>query len=168
MSSLLPEHARWQRNETTVNVDEETRQILIIQLGGSLYAVEGRWVKEILGILPITFVPGLAEYFRGIVNVRGDLESVVDLSRFLGLGSVGDHSLNRILLVRRGQWTIGFLTDYVVDMADISVSKIQKEVKMMGALKREFVAGEFVHKNETVILLDIGAIADAVVGEKEE
>lgn len=168
MSTPLPEHARWQRNETTVNVDEETRQILIIQLCGSSYAVEGRWVKEILGVLPITFVPGLADYFRGIVNVRGDLESVVDLSRFLNVGAVEDSSLNRILLVRRGQWTIGFLTDYVVDMADIPVSKIQKEVKMIGALKREFVAGELVHKDETILLLDLGTIADAVVGEKEE
>ncbi len=167
MSKALPEHARWQRNETTVNVDEETRQIVLIQLARALYAVEAYRVKEILNVSPITAVPGLAAHFRGIINVRGDLESVVDLSRFLDLGPVVEGPLNRTLLVRQGLWTIGFLTDYVVDMADIPVSHIQKEVKMIGALKREFVMGELTYKNETIVLLDLGTIADAVIGEKE-
>ncbi len=165
--TTLPDHARWQKNEVTVNVDEETRQLLILELQGNPYAADGQWVKEIVAETRITFVPGLPPHFLGITNVRGDLESVVDVGQFLGIGEVKRSPVNRTLLVRRGRYSVGLLVDYVTDMVDVPMSHIQKEVRLTGGVPREYVLGELTYHDRAIMMLDLGRVIDAIIGPEE-
>ena len=68
-----------------IRVEEEKIKLVIFSLRGDYYAFYGKQVKEILRFREITYVPGCPDYIMGIINVRGDIESVLNLHLMMGI-----------------------------------------------------------------------------------
>jgi anti-sigma regulatory factor (Ser/Thr protein kinase) len=81
---ILEELKSRQRTREVVDVEEERVKVIIFSCGGSRYAFYGGEIREFLPSCEISWVPGLPEYLPGLINVRGDIESVLDISYFLG------------------------------------------------------------------------------------
>lgn len=81
---ILQDIARRREQRQVVDVEAERVRIVIVSLHGELFAFRGEHVKEILSVLPVFPVPGTPEGFPGVINVRGQVEPVVDLMRWRG------------------------------------------------------------------------------------
>lgn len=147
-----------QDNESESEIDEEWQKLVIFTLLDGYYSFFGDDVKEILPFSPITYVPGTPDFIRGIINVRGDIEAVLDIHTFIGFSGITINSNNRIIIAEKKGIRSGILMDTVNDVIDIPVDEIHPPLSTFDEKVRDFVVGETMYKDKPVILLDIGKI----------
>lgn len=157
---------RNRRSEAIIEVDEQTSQMVIASLAEDWIAIPGSFVKEILTNSGITFVPGLPGHFLGVLNVRGDLESVVDLSRVLGLSRKPNAKLERVLLAEAMGISSGLLVDYVHDIVDIPIRQITDSLHHMEKARANYFVGEFAYKDRTVAVVNVGRVFEELAARK--
>jgi purine-binding chemotaxis protein CheW len=155
---ILRELQRRDIAKETLDVQEKQIKVVIFTSGRNRYAFYGRDIKEILPPCPISWVPGLPDYLPGLINVRGDIESVVDIRPFLGEEKSGtDDCL--IALTGREDFRSGILIDTVEDVVDIPISTIKPPLSTLGGAARDLAIGEVEHAGTAATLLDIGKLA---------
>lgn len=167
-SEEILEEIRQRRSEAIIEVDEQTRQFVIASVGSDLLGLPGSLIKEILPNSGITFVPGVPDHFLGVINVRGDLQSVVDVARVLGLSRFPNPKMERILITEVAGVSSGLLVDYVQDIVDIPVSKISDSIRHMEKARSNYFVGEFDFKSEPVVLLNVARLFEDLVGKRTE
>lgn len=155
---ILNELKRQQRVKEVVDVEEERVKIVIFTSGKNSYAFYGCNISEILPACEISWVPSLPEYLPGLINVRGDIESVIDISCFLGEERT-DPEGGHIAMAVWGDFHSGVIIDSIEDVVDIPVSAIEPPLSTLDGTARDLVAGEIRYGGKTVTLLDIGKLA---------
>ena len=98
---LLEELKKRKGGEKIVDVEEEQVKIVVFSLLNDRYAFYGNEIKEILPLTKIFYVPGSPDYILGIINVRGDIESVININKFLGLPDFKNSQKNRIAMAEK-------------------------------------------------------------------
>lgn len=89
---------------------------LIFSMGNEMYGMEIRYITEIIGIQPITEVPGMPEYIRGITNLRGKIIPVMD-ARIRFKKEVREYDGRTcIIVIDTNDMSIGFIVDSVSEV----------------------------------------------------
>lgn len=101
-----------------------TAHLVCFRIGKEAFGVDIFAVREIVKAQEITPVPGTAEYVLGIINLRGKIVSVMDLSERLGLGASAVDRASRILVVDLDGITVGFLVDAATEVLKLSEESI--------------------------------------------
>ena len=83
-----------------VEISDEIRQLLAFDIDGTRYAMPVERVTEIVRMRPVTPVPRVSEYVRGVISMRGEIIEVVDMRRRLGLDPIEPTRRTRIIVVR--------------------------------------------------------------------
>lgn len=156
--NILNELKRRRTEEKIVDVEEATVKIVIFTLLGDYYAFYGEDIKEILHLSNIFYVPGSPDFIPGIINIRGDIESVININGFLGLPDSVRTDKSRIVVASRGGMKSGILVDSVEDVSDMPVSSIKPALLTLGAEVGDLVAGELICMDKNTTLLDVGKI----------
>ena len=155
---ILDELKRRQRTKEIVDVEEERVKVVIFKCGVNLYAFYGRDIREMLPSCDISWVPSLPEYLPGLINIRGDIESVIDLRHFLG-EEKNEGSKRLIAMAVQGNFRSGVLIDSIDDVVDIPLSTIHPPLATLNGAARDLVIGEIEYGGTTISLLDIGKLA---------
>jgi len=119
---------RWARVETT-----GVREFLAFLLGPEAYALPLSCVREIMRVPTITEVPRAPYEVLGIVSVRGQVTTLIDLRRKLKVAEAPISTRTRVLLVDQGDEILGLLCDRVLQVHRLS----EDEVEMSSVLGRE-------------------------------
>lgn len=153
---MLDEARRRAQGKKVVKVEEETVKLVIFRLLGDYFAVFGQATKEILPNMEINYVPGSPDFIQGIINVRGDIESVVSLNGFIGL-PVEETAIEsgRIIIISSDDVRTGILVDSVEDVLDVPVSTIKPPISTLSETLKEVVAGEYTYGDNSVTVLNI-------------
>lgn len=141
-----------------VNVDEPTVKLVIFELGGDWYAFPGDAIREILPPAEVYFVPGCPPSLEGVINVRGDIESVIRLAELLGKPMTDPASTSMILRGSGGGMRSGIRVDRVVDVLDVVQSSIQPPPAALPENMRRHVSGLTLHQGLPVAILDIARL----------
>jgi purine-binding chemotaxis protein CheW len=158
-SDLIIEELRKQKGkEPTVNVETEMVKVVIFTLGDGCFSLPGSDVKEILHVMDIFPVPGAPDFIPGVINNRGDIESVISLNRFLGLPDSEKTEASRILIASKAGVCSGILADAVLDVVDIPLSSIKPPLITLDDAKKELVTGEMLYSGRTVVMLDLSRL----------
>lgn len=102
----------------------EMAQLLSFELGQERYGIDVLYVHGVRKTGRITRVPGVPAFYRGVVNVRGEIVSVVDLRLFFGMEATGPEP-DELLLVRANNLQVGLLAHHISEVARIPKSAIQ-------------------------------------------
>jgi len=140
-----------------VDVDEPAVKLVIFVLGTQWFAFPGRQIREILAAAEVFFVPGCPASLDGVINVRGDIESVVRLDDLLGLSRATAGS-SSILLGRGGGMSSGIRVDRVIDVVDVPQSQIQPPPANLSETLRTLVSGVLQFQQQPVAVLDLDKI----------
>ena len=146
-----------QRTKEVVDVEEERVKVIIFTCGANRYAFHGVDIREFLPNCEISWVPGLPDYLPGLINVRGDVESVIDIKPFLGEEKASFKGL--IAMAVRGDFRSGVMIDAIEDVVDIPQSAIKPPLATLNGEARDLVLGEIDYGGGLVTLLDIGKLA---------
>lgn len=138
-----------QKSKSTDKSDEDVR-LISFNLLNELYGIELKSLQEILKAKSISKVPGSSNFLQGVINLRGNLVTVVDLKRRLGLetGDITEHS--RVMIVHNEERSIGLLVDRVLEIVKLPKKDISNPSS--GLMKAEM---KFINK--------IGKTADQVI-----
>ncbi|BCZ44671.1 chemotaxis protein CheW [Clostridium gelidum] len=109
--------------------DTQKDKYLIFSIGKEYYGIDIEYVIEIIGIEPITEVPELPTYIKGVINLRGKIIPVMDVR--LKFKKVEKEYDDRtcIIVVEIGSICIGLIIDTVVEVASIQESSISPQPK---------------------------------------
>lgn len=155
---ILSEIKKRRSRENAVVAEDELVELVFFGLLDRYYACYGADAKEILPVLRINFIPGASTNMLGVVNVRGDIESVLDLNRVLGLPSQPRASKNRIIIAENGGLRSGILTGEVYDVSHVQKSSIHPPLLSLSGTIKDYVEGETQYNANDVTLLNIGKI----------
>ena len=103
---------------TATPTESTLEQLLLLELGDALYALDSRSVHEIVPTVPATRLPGAPDYVRGVVNLRGQLVTVIDLAHRL-TGQPLRNPESSTIVVRSGERVLGLSVDEVRDVQSI-------------------------------------------------
>ena len=155
---ILNELKKRQNSREVVDVEEERVKIVIFVCGKNRFAFYGSDIREILPACDISWVPCLPDYLPGLINVRGDIESVISISHFLGEDK-GEQGKQLIAMAVAGEFRSGILIDSIEDVVDIPLSTIHPPLATLNGAARDLVVGEIEYDKSTISLLDVGKLA---------
>jgi purine-binding chemotaxis protein CheW len=122
-----------------------------VELRGGLYGLDSSAVREIVTMPGATRLPGAPAHVRGVVNLRGQLLTVVDLGRRL-TGTVLESADGSVVVVTVGERALGLLVDDVHDVQDVTVVAAERDVL---ARADGLLTGVGRLDNEVVLVVDI-------------
>jgi purine-binding chemotaxis protein CheW len=100
-------------------------ELLSFRLSEQDYCVDIMSVREIRGSTRTTSLPHAPDYVRGVINLRGTILPVIDLSRRFGLPPADADARNVIIVVQVDGRTFGLLVDAVSDILALPASELQ-------------------------------------------
>lgn len=156
--------APWPREGSEIaDIEEEKTKLVIFTLNAEGFAFFGADVKEILPFEEITFVPGSPDTITGIINVRGDIESVMNIHRVIDLPDASGNERCRIIIAEKDGVRSGILVDSVEEVMNIPLSSINPPISTLDNAKRELVVGEITVGESVVTILDVSGIFSRVI-----
>jgi purine-binding chemotaxis protein CheW len=150
--------------DDNLDMEEDTQKgrFLTFQIGKEVYGIEIRYVTEIIGIQPITQVPELADYMKGIINLRGKIIPVMDVRLRFHKESEIYNDRTCVVVIDIGVISIGLIVDHVSEVLTIPDEEIVNppDVKTGG---NHFIKGIGKVGNEVKLLLD----CEKLINEEE-
>lgn len=130
-----------QEVKKNAEVEEDTQhgKYLTFSIGGDVYGIEIRYVMEIIGIQPITAVPKVPEYVKGIINLRGRIIPVIDIRIRFGREPVDYNERTSIIIVEIGEVLLGMIVDRVAEVITISDENIVPPPAYCSGAQNRFV-----------------------------
>jgi purine-binding chemotaxis protein CheW len=134
---------------------------LVFGLGETEYAIDVAGVREIIGALPITRVPGMPAAVRGVINLRGKVIPVIDLRLRFGLDAVDHGQRTCVVVVHTGQALLGLVVDRVLEVARIGDDQIEPAPPVTVAAGADYLLGIAQHGARVRLLLDLACALPA-------
>lgn len=132
-------------------------QVVVFSLGGEEYSVDISIVREIIRMVDITRIPQLPEFIEGVMNLRGQIITVIDLrKRFEIKPAVNDN--NRIIIVVLKGEPVGIIVDSVLEVMTVLPAQIDDIPSIKHAQTQEYLKGICKVNDRILILLDIDKI----------
>ena len=133
---------------------------LVFELMEERYGIPLSSVKEVIGLTEITKVPNVPDFFVGLINLRGQIISVLDLRKKLKLPEEKyKDKKTTIIITEFENVTIGTIVDDVKEVANFESSQIENKLDIQSSLGREFMTGVAkTNDNKLTLLLNIGKV----------
>jgi len=119
----------------------ESIEVVIFQLAYETYGIETAWVREVYPLKDLTPLPCTPGFVAGIVNVRGQVISVIDIKKFFDLPEKGLTDLNKVIILSNGVMEFGILADSVVEVKSIPLNKIQAGLPTLTGIREDYLRG---------------------------
>lgn len=135
--------ARAQSLATPAAADGMTDALEVIEfvLSGESYGLEFACVREVFPISDLTPLPCTPSFVLGIVNVRGEIVSVVDLRKFFELPEMGLSDLNRVIILHSPAMTFGILADAVRGVHSVGRRELQALLPTLSGRREDYLLG---------------------------
>ena len=133
-------------------------KFLTFFLAGEEYGIEILSVHEIIGMMPITCVPGTPDYICGIINLRGKIIPIVDLRRKFGMESKAQTSETCIIVVHVQGVEVGTVVDRVSEVLNIAAGDIEPPPSFGRDVNTDYILGIGKSQSKVKILLNIDRV----------
>ena len=138
--------------------NDEVLQWVTFRLEEETYGINVMQVQEVLRYTEIAPVPGAPDYVLGIINLRGNVVTVIDTRARFGLmpGEVSDNS--RIVIIEAEKQVIGILVDSVAEVVYLKSSEIDSAPNVGTDESAKFIQGVSNREGELLILVDLNKL----------
>ena len=132
-------------------------QTIIFKLDKNMYGINTDIVEEISKFKKITHIPNAPRWIEGLINLRGDAITLINLYKLLDLDESVDYS--HVIIVRREEEQLGLMVDEIVEVITIDPSEIQEVTRS----KEDGILGVIKIEDEIINLIDM----DKLISKKE-
>lgn len=136
----------------------ELQQLVVFELAGESYGVPIQRVREIIRVPAITKVPRTPEFIEGVINLRGGVIPVIDLSKRFGLQGERKTDDRRIIVVEMRDWTLGMIVDGVSEVLRVDPAMVEPPSPYIVTIATKYLAGVAKVGDRLVILLDLNNV----------
>ena len=135
---------------------------MVFVINNQKYALSSKYITEIIEILPITKVPFLPEYMKGIINLRSTIIPVMDARMRFGMEPIEYSERTCIIIWEMEANKIGLIVDAVNEVLTIPPKQIMESTKEKNDLKESFVNGISQINNDIQLILDCDSLVNIV------
>ncbi len=149
-----------ERRSANENVDtnDEVLQWVTFQLDSETYGINVMQVQEVLRYTEIAPVPGAPAYVLGIINLRGNVVTVIDTRSRFGLEASEVTDNTRIVIIESEKQVIGILVDSVAEVVYLKASEIDIAPNVGNDESAKFIQGVSNRDGELLILVDLNKL----------
>jgi purine-binding chemotaxis protein CheW len=133
------------------------RQLVTFRLGELLLGIDIRCVREINRVVDITPVPDAPPQVTGVVNLRGEVVTVVDLRTVLELPAAEITPRTRLMIVQMDDEAIGLLVDRVADVATVQSTDEESLPANVRGIDSRYFTGVYRVGHDLLVVLDVSA-----------
>lgn len=138
-------------------------QLATFYISDVLLGIHIDLVKEICKSFNMTTVPNTPPSVQGVINLRGDVVTLLDLRQILGLPESEDKELSSNLVVSFGTEQVGLCVDSVSDILSINESRIESPPANVEGMDGRFFEGVSPLENEILVILDLKEVLNATM-----
>ncbi len=146
--------------EQEVDSDDELLQWATFQLADEFYGIDVMQVKEVLRLTEIAPVPGSQHFILGIINLRGNVITVVDTRTLFGLAKAEATDNSRIIVIELVDQVVGMLVDSVAEVIYLRQSQIERAPNVGTDESAKFIQGVSYHNDDLIVLLDLNRMIE--------
>lgn len=143
------------------NADQQGLQsveLATFYVGGALCGMDILNVQEINKLMDMTKVPQAPKYVTGILNLRGQIVTVIDLGKKLGLKSTDFSDSTRNIIVNSENEYIGLLVSQISDVVTANWDKVEEPPANIGGVQGVFFKGVFKTQDRLIGILDVNKV----------
>ena len=133
----------------------EVLRWVTFQLDREMYGVNVMQVREVLRYSDIAPVPGAPAYVLGIINLRGNVVSVIDTRMRFGLPPSEITDNTRIMIIESERQVVGILVDSVAEVVDLNTNEIDDTPNVGTEESAKFICGVCNREDDLLILIDL-------------
>jgi len=152
MSNLLAQSGK------SKDQSDQVLQWVTFKLQEETYGINVMQVQEVLRYTDIAPVPGAPEYVLGIINLRGNVVTVIDTRGRFGLVSSDVTENSRIVIIEADKQVIGILVDSVAEVVYLKASEIDTAPNVGTDESAKFIQGVSNRDGELLILVDFNKL----------
>jgi purine-binding chemotaxis protein CheW len=143
---------------TAKNLTLSGSELIAFRIGDQEFCVNIMAVREIRGWTPATAMPHSPSYMIGVINLRGAVLPIIDLSGRLGMKPVDPTARHVIIVAQVRRKTVGLLVDAVSDILTVSEDDIQPTPEISSDLQRQFARGILSIEKRMICLIELEAL----------
>lgn len=143
------------QKQTQAAVRGRELELNTFYVGDLLLGIDIHQVEEINRQLNMTPTPHTPETVRGVVNLRGEVVTVLDLRRALGLDATEICTSSRNVIVNSRGERIGLLVDRIADVVIASAELVEPPPANVNGIDGRFFTGVYKLESELVVILDV-------------
>ena len=144
----------------------ESIEVLEFLLAHERYAVESSHVREVYPLENLMPLPCTPAFVLGIVNLRGEIVSVIDLRVFFDLPQTGLPDLNKVIVLESGNMVFGILADAILGARRLALAEIQPSLPTLTGIREKYLKG--ITPERTVVLDAAKLLADEGIVVQEQ
>jgi len=133
-------------------------ELATFQVGEALCGMEIRQIQEINKLSQLTRAPQAPADVLGILNLRGQIVTVLDLARRLGLGSTEPDPQCRVIIVNSAGGKVGILVHRISDVVSVELREQEPAPANMRGIQGRFFTGVCKREHSLIGLLDIDKV----------
>lgn len=152
--------------DTTLELSEQnTKQYIVVQIGSEKYGIDIGYIDNIVRMQKITRVPKAQSYFKGVINLRGEVVAVMSIRKKMGLEDDVFTDKSRIIILKlEEKGLVGVIVDEVCEVVTLADSQIEDPTTGPKQGKDSFINGIGKVGDTLISLFEINSIVE----EKEE
>ena len=137
-----------------LEVEKETKQYIVVRIGGEKFGIDIGFVDNIVRMQKITRVPKAQVYFKGIINLRGEIVPVMSARIKMNLEDDVFTNASRIIILKMEEkGSLGLIVDEVCEVVTLATDEIEKSDNYKSNDKEMFINGVGKNGDELISLL---------------
>jgi purine-binding chemotaxis protein CheW len=137
------------------------KELALFRIDDALFGIDIVHIQEINKNLSFTKIYDAQDYIKGVLNLRGQIVTVVDLRVKFNREAASDDDPNRrMIIVNYQDESVGFLVDGIDDIINIDSSQLEDSVTQMEGVNPDYFSGVYKLDTEIVIILNVEKILD--------
>jgi len=140
------------------NIRQDAFSVVEFRIAHEIYALGLQRIRVIHPLKELTFIPGTPDFIKGVINLRGEIISVIDLKVFFDLPDQGNTRLSQVIILTSDQMEFGILADEILGVGEISKNDIHASLPTLTGIRADYLKG--VTANGVVVLDDEKLLAD--------
>ncbi|MEJ1297551.1 MAG: chemotaxis protein CheW [Candidatus Sedimenticola sp. (ex Thyasira tokunagai)] len=139
-------------------VNDPVIQLVTFLLQDEIYGINVMQVQEVLRLSEIAPVPGAPSYVLGIINLRGNVVTVIDTRSRFGLNPGEISNSSRIVIIEAEKQVVGILVDSVAEVIDLHLSEVEPAPNVGNQESSKYIQGVATVNNKLLILVDLNKL----------
>ena len=135
-------------------------EVVAFRVAGQDFCFDLASVREIRGWTSTTALPHAQPFVKGVINLRGSVVPVIDLSERLGFGEADPGARHVIIIAVVANQTVGLLAEVVSDILTVSEGDLQPIPDIVDETVRQFISGVLIQDDKMIRRLELGMILD--------
>lgn len=136
-------------------------RVLVFSLGKETYCIDINAAREVVRLEKVTKIPNTPYFIVGVMNLRGEIISILDLGQFFNLENRKKTDETRVIVTDVNGPLLGILADDIKATMDVEESSIQPPLSTLDGSSAEYTIGQVKRGKEILVLLDIEKILNS-------